>query len=124
MSKFILLAIGGITGTIARYFLAGYIYEVLGTSFPYGTLAINLLGCFIVGFLAALMENKFMLSPNLRLLLMIGFCGAFTTFSTFIFETNGLIRDGEVMRAFVNVLVSVIAGFILFRLGVLLGEVI
>ena len=124
MSKFILLAIGGITGTIARYFLAGYIYEVLGTSFPYGTLAINLLGCFIVGFLAALMENKFMLSPNLRLLLMIGFCGAFTTFSTFILETSNLIRAGEVSKAFVNVILSVIIGFVVFRIGVFLGDIL
>ncbi|MDD4876970.1 MAG: fluoride efflux transporter CrcB [Dehalococcoidales bacterium] len=124
MSKFILLAIGGITGTIARYLLGGFIYEVLGTSFPYGTLVVNLLGCFIVGFLAALMESKFMLSPNLRLLLMIGFCGAFTTFSTFIFETSNLIRGGETSKAFVNVILSVIIGFVVFRIGVFLGDIL
>ncbi len=124
MSKFTLLAIGGITGTIARYLLGGYIYAVLGTSFPYGTLVVNLLGCLIVGFLAAFMENKFMLTPNLRLLLMIGFCGAFTTFSTFILETSNLIRSGETLKAFMNIIFSVIIGLIVFRIGVFLGDII
>jgi CrcB protein len=124
MSKLILLVIGGTTGTIARYLLGGYIYVILGTNFPYGTLVVNLLGCFIVGFLAALVENKFMLAPNLRLLLMIGFCGAFTTFSTFILETSNLIKGGETLKAFMNVIISVIIGFVVFRLGVLLGDIL
>ncbi|MCK9582886.1 MAG: fluoride efflux transporter CrcB [Endomicrobiales bacterium] len=124
MVTFIELIIGGAIGTLARYTLAGVVYKGFGTSFPYGTIVVNLLGCFIIGFLSTIAEQKFVLGSGVRTFLMIGFCGAFTTFSTFIFETNGLIRDGEVMRAFVNVLVSVIAGFILFRLGVLLGEVI
>jgi fluoride exporter len=124
MLKFTLLAVGGITGTIARYLLAGFIYSVLGTRFPYGTLTVNLLGCFIVGFLAAITESKFLLGPNLRLLLMIGFCGAFTTFSTFILETSNLIRDGETLRAFMNILLSVIAGFIIFRVGFFIGDAV
>ena len=124
MVTFVELIIGGAFGTLARYMLAGAVYRGFGTAFPYGTMVVNLLGCFIIGFLSTIAEQKFVLGSDVRTFLMIGFCGAFTTFSTFIFETNGLIRDGEVMRAFVNVLVSVIAGFILFRLGVLLGEVI
>ena len=85
--KWFSLALGGVAGTFARYVLGGVIYQLFGTSFPYGTLAVNLLGCLIIGFLAALAEEKFLLGPNARLLLMVGFCGAFTTFSTFIFET-------------------------------------
>ena len=124
MTKYVYLAIGGIAGTFARYFMAGAIYELLGTRFPYGTLLVNLSGCFILGFLAALAEKKFVLSADLRLLLMIGFCGAFTTFSTFIFETDGLLKNGQAARAFTNIFVSVIFGFILFRVGSLIGEVI
>lgn len=124
MNKFILLAVGGTAGTVARYLLGGAVYGITGTAFPYGTLVINLLGCLIVGFLAALTEERFLLGSDMRILLMIGFCGAFTTFSTFILETSNLIRDGETMRAFLNVIVSVAAGFILFRIGMFLGDII
>jgi len=124
MVKFTLLAIGGITGTISRYVLAGFIYGIFGTRFPHGTLVVNLLGCFLVGFFTAITENKFLLNPNLKLLLMIGFCGAFTTFSTFILETSNLIRDGETLRAFMNVLLSVSMGFIIFRIGFFLADLI
>ena len=124
MAKFIYLAIGGLTGTFARYFLAGAVYELLGTRFPYGTLIVNLTGCFIIGVLTTIAENKFLLNPNTRVLLMIGFCGAFTTFSTFIFETSNLIRDGETLRAFINVILSVIIGFIVFRIGMFLGDIL
>jgi len=118
------LVIGGALGTVARYALAGVVYGAAGTRFPYGTLAVNLLGCAVLGFLSTVAEKKFVFGSDVRVLLMIGFCGAFTTFSTFIFETNGLIRDGQSMKAFMNVAVSVVAGFILFRLGILLGETI
>ncbi|MEI8176490.1 MAG: fluoride efflux transporter CrcB [Candidatus Omnitrophota bacterium] len=122
--KFAYLIAGGIAGTVARYLLSGVIYAVAGTGFPYGTLAVNLLGCFMVGIFAALAENKFLLSPHMRLLLMAGFCGAFTTFSTFMLETSNLIRGGETLKAFVNILLSVVVGFILFRIGVFLGDIL
>jgi len=122
--KWICLAVGGITGTFARYFLAGAIYQAFGTAFPYGTLAVNLTGCFLIGFLACLAEEKFLLGPHARILLMIGFCGAFTTFSTFILETANLLRDGEAWRAFANVALSVVIGFFVFWLGVILGKLV
>ena len=122
--KWASLIMGGVFGTLARYTLEGLVYKFAGASFPYGTLAVNLSGCFLIGFLASISEEKFLLSANARLLLMVGFCGAYTTFSTFMFETANLIQDGETWRAFSNVIASVIIGFILFRLGVLLGEVI
>ncbi len=124
MVKWIGLIIGGVTGTLARYLLAGTVYGILGSTFPYGTLVVNIIGCFLIGFLAAVAEDKFLLSPNARLLLMVGFCGAFTTFSTFMFETVNLLRDGETMRAFMNIAGSIIIGFFCLRLGFLLGEVI
>lgn len=124
MTKWINLMIGGITGTIARYLLAGFVYETMGTTFPYGTLIVNLVGCFIIGFLASLAEDKFILGPQARILLMVGFCGAFTTFSTFMLETANLMKDGENLRAFLNVALSVVLGFLLFKLGTILGDLI
>lgn len=124
MGKWFHLIVGGIAGTAARYVLAGAVYQVLGSSFPYGTLAVNLIGCFVIGFLAAVAEEKFLLGPEARMLLMAGFCGAFTTFSTFMLETSNLIKDGEIFRAFLNVAASIVIGFAVFRLGVLLAEMI
>ena len=124
MGKWLVLAIGGIAGTFARYILAGFVYEMMGTAFPYGTMVVNMSGCLLIGILATLAEEKFLLGPNARLLLMVGFCGAFTTFSTFMLETANLIKDGETMRAFCNVLLSVLLGFVVFRVGVFLGEVL
>lgn len=122
--KWFQLALGGVAGTFARYLLAGFVYTLFGTGFPYGTLAVNLIGCFLIGFLASLAEEKFLLGPTARLLLMAGFCGAFTTFSTFMLETANLMKDGETARAFLNVLASVVAGFFIFRLGVFLAEIL
>ena len=124
MIKFINLVVGGAAGTIARYLLAGAVYRFTGTGFPYGTLIVNISGCFILGLLASLSDKKFMLGPDGRLLLMIGFCGAFTTFSTLIFETDNLVRDGQATRAFTNIFASVILGFVLFRIGTFIGEII
>ena len=124
MTKILVLAIGSLAGGFARYYLAGFVYRVCGTTFPYGTMAVNLIGCFLIGLFSSLAEEKFLIGPEGRLLLMVGFCGAFTTFSTFMLETANLIKAGESWLAFTNVVVSVAAGFIVFRVGILLGEVI
>ena len=124
MAKWIGLATGGILGTFARYFLSGAVHRVFGVTFPFGTLAVNLVGCFVIGFLAVLAEEKFLLGPTARVFLMIGFCGAFTTFSSFILETSNLTKDGENLYAFMNIALSVVLGLLVFRLGVMLARVI
>ena len=118
-----LLAIGGVVGTFSRYALAGAVGRMMGERFPYGTLLVNMLGCFIIGVLDVLTREKFVLGPQGRLLLMVGFCGAFTTFSAFILETGNLLKDGQTAVAFVNVMASVALGFFVYRAGMLLGKI-
>ena len=124
MVKIISLVVGGALGTTLRYFFSGTIYKITGADFPYGTLAVNIAGCFIIGFLVSITETKFILGPNSKTLLMVGFCGAFTTFSTFILETANLMKDGEISRAFLNVFISLILGFVFLRAGMIMGEVL
>lgn len=124
MVKWANLVVGTLAGGVARYVLAGAIYQVLGTRFPYGTLVVNLSGCFLIGTLNSLAEIKFLLGPNARVMLMIGFCGAFTTLSTLMLETSNLMKDGETLRACANVAATIVLGFLLFRLGEVLGEVL
>ncbi len=124
MVKIVSLIVGGALGTTLRYFFSGTIYRLAGSDFPYGTLAVNVAGCFIIGFLVSITETKFILGPNGKILLMVGFCGAFTTFSTFILETANLLKGGQVSRAFLNVFISLILGFVFLRAGMIIGEVL
>ena len=122
MTKFLMLAIGSLTGGFARYYMAGFVSRALGSSFPYGTFAVNMAGCFLVGILSSLADKKLLIGPDEKFLLTIGFCGAFTTFSAFMLETANLMKDGQTWQAFLNVAFSVIVGFFILRLGISLGE--
>lgn len=124
MGKWLALAAGGILGTFARYFLSGAVHRIFGIAFPFGTLAVNLTGCFAIGFLAVLTEEKFLLGPAARVFLMIGFCGAFTTFSSLVLESSNLTKDGESFYAFMNIALNVLLGFLVFRLGVIFARAI
>ncbi len=115
------LIVGGVAGTLARYFLGGAVYGLTGTSFPYGTLVVNLSGCLLIGVFDRWALGRGLLSPTARLLLMTGFCGAYTTFSTLILETSALLDAGQLGRALVNFLGSGLLGLVLFRLGAYLG---
>ncbi len=124
MDKWVYLIIGSIAGGVSRYVLAGAVHEKLGAGFPYGTLAINISGCFFVGFLSALADNKLFFGPNARILLMTGFCGAYTTFSTYMLETGNLAKDGEISKAFLNILISTVVGFGAYWIGNIIGDAI
>ena len=124
MLKWNYLIIGSIAGGFSRYFLAGAVSRRIGAGFPHGTLAVNLSACLLIGFFNSLAEEKFLLGPNERILLMTGFCGAYSTFSTLILETSNLLKDGELFLASSNVVVSLVAGLLLFRLGEYLGKAV
>lgn len=123
-NKMLLLLIGGALGTYLRYLLGKWFNEQpWGQSFPFGTLFINVLGSFLLGFTAIIVFEK--LPPEHQfwyLFIGTGFCGGFTTFSTFEWETYKLMRDGSYWYAFANVAGSVVAGFVAVILGVLLAS--
>ena len=116
MNRLIYLAAGGLLGTFGRYFLAGAVHRIAGGNFPVHTLIINLAGCFILGAFIG-WDKEHMLSHEWKLFVAVGFCGAFTTFSTFMMETASLVEKGQILMGFVNVLASVTFGYILFFLG-------
>ena len=124
MQKWLMLLLGGVFGTAGRYVLAGAVYRWLGTDFPYGTLAVNALGCLVIGFLSTLAEQKFLLTPEARLFWMVGLLGAFTTFSTLIYESWRLMQDGEMLLASVNLLGSLALGLLALWLGYLAASLL
>ena len=122
MSEIAALVTGSIAGGLTRHYLSGFIYRLVGTTFPYGTLLVNILGCFVVGFLAGISEQKFSLSPQMRLLLIVGFCGALTTFSTLILETTQLVKYEELAKAMLNIVISIVLGLLFFKIGAYLSS--
>jgi CrcB protein len=107
----LLVGSGGFTGALFRYGLSGLVHQYLPlTTFPYGTLCVNLLGCLCIGALAGLADSSQLFAPELRTLTFIGLLGGFTTFSTFGYETFVLARDGEYFRAAANVGLHVVLG--------------
>jgi CrcB protein len=114
----IYVGVGGFIGSIGRYLLAGAVYRIFpNLNFPIGTSVVNILGCFLIGFVTGLVEVRNLLGPELRIFILIGLLGGFTTFSTFGFETFALLRDGAVEAVFANVLVQVFIGITAVWLG-------
>lgn len=108
MKSLIYVAIGGAIGAVMRYGISSGIYSWFGRSFPYGTLVVNLLGSFAIGLFSILLIEKFNVSHELRLALVVGVLGALTTFSTFSWDTLDLMQQGLMQRAFLNVLLNVV----------------
>ena len=113
-----LLAIFGAMGTLARYGLQGVVQYRTGPTFPTGTLAVNLSGCLLLGFLGQLTLNRMVISPEMRVAMTIGFFGGFTTFSTFSWETIKMFEDGEWLWGGAYVLASVAIGLVFTWLGI------
>ena len=122
MLQLIAIALGGAVGSVARFLAANAAAEHFGTRFPYGTLMVNLIGSFLIGLTYVLIVEKFKLSAEIRGLVMIGFLGAFTTFSTFSLELLDMLKSGALLGAGFYLLASVIIGVTNVWLGMQLGK--
>lgn len=124
MYKIVLLAGAGAAGTLARYALSGTVQRVLGAGFPWGTLSVNLLGCFLAGLFWSVSEYRLNVSGETRIIVLMGFMGAFTTFSAFMLETSHLVRDADWIRVAANVALQNGAGAIAVFAGIFLGRAV
>jgi fluoride exporter len=121
---YLLIGIGGFLGANARYLIGGWIAERYGTSFPYGTLVINVSGSFVIGFFLVLTTERILAHPNWRLFFAIGFLGAYTTFSTFSFETFALVQERSYLLALANIVGSVALGLIAVLIGMMAARLL
>jgi CrcB protein len=124
LKTIIYLAIGGTTGTLLRYWLSTLMQGTSKGTFPIGTFTVNMLGCFLFGAVWSLAEGRITLSPHLRLLILVGFMGAFTTFSTFAFESGAFLRDSQLTSAIINIVAQNVIGIIALLIGIALGRAI
>ncbi len=109
---------GGFLGAISRFLIAGYVQRLSGTLFPVGTLSVNVLGSFIIGFMAMFFSQ--VVEPEYKALVITGFLGALTTFSTFSLENINLLQDGEFLKAGINIILNVILTLTATTLGIII----
>ncbi len=122
LDKVLWVSLGAVIGANARYFLGAWAAERFGPAFPYGTLIINLTGSLILGFFLALATERALIDPRYRLLIAVGFCGSYTTFSTYTYESINLLLAGSWGLGLLNLLVSTVLGLGAVGLGILLGR--
>ena len=122
MLQILAIAGGGALGALGRFAVSAGVYRLLGRDFPWGTLAVNVLGSFLMGLLYVLFLDRIAASPELRSAILIGFLGGFTTFSTFSMESVLLVEQGLFGRAFLNMGVSVLVCLLACWFGILLGR--
>lgn len=123
-NKIIWLALAGAFGTIARYLFGGFVDRIYGGSFPLGTLAVNVLGCFLFGLVWHLAENRLLIRPETRFYILTGFMGAFTTFSTYAFDTTKMLKEAQWMGAVLNHAAQTCLGVGAVFLGIGLGKLL
>jgi CrcB protein len=122
LQKYLLIAVGGALGSIARYWVGSTVASRLGTKFPYGTFVINLTACVLIGFSLTFLAKRTALNPAWRFLVPIGFIGAYSTFSTYEWETLSILRGGAFMEASLYAFGSLFLGLVATWLGVLIAE--
>jgi CrcB protein len=117
MSRTLFVGFAGLAGTLLRYWLSGFVARRYGETFPVGTLAVNVFGCLLAGAIFNLTEERFLVNPTLRTVILIGFLGGFTTFSSYGLQTFTLLRDGEFGLASLNIVVSNVLGLLMVWIG-------
>jgi CrcB protein len=124
MIKILSIAIAGSIGALSRYWVSGWLHSVLGLAFPYGTLAVNIIGSFLIGLVMQISTTSTIISQSWRIPITIGFLGALTTFSTFSFETIRLAQSGAFIVAALNILLHVSLSLIAALLGLWIGKIL
>ena len=122
MIRWLLVGFAGFVGTLARYWLSGLIARRYGETFPFGTLIVNALGCFLIGFLFYFFYERTLTAPTARTVVLIGLLGGFTTFSSHGLQTFTLLRDGEVLLAMTNIVASNVLCLVLVWAGYALAK--
>ncbi len=122
MNQFFGIMLGGAIGALLRYFVSNSMYICLGKNFPYGTLIVNVIGSFLMGILTIIFIEKADTNDILKLTLLVGFLGAFTTFSTFSIDTVNLISQGHILRAFLNIFLNVGVCIFAVWIGLIVGR--
>ncbi len=122
--KMIYLAVAGAAGTLARYWLGGFVQRNITSDFPFGTVAVNIIGCLAFGLLWAFMENRLSISGQIRIVIFVGFFGAFTTFSSFVFETARLLDESQWLWVSANIITQNVLGLVGIIIGMTIGRLI
>ena len=122
METILFVAIGGGVGSVTRYLTSVWAAERFGVPFPYGTLLVNVVGCYLIGLFMVLATERFMLPAHWRLLVASGFLGGLTTFSSFGYETLKLVQDGELLPAVQNVAANLFTGLAATWIGIISGR--
>jgi fluoride exporter len=122
IKNLIIIMLGGSLGAISRYLIGIMAAKAWGVNFPWGTLIVNMIGCFLIGLIFALADSVRLLTPSVRLFLVTGFLGALTTFSSFSLETTNAVRAGLTLQPIMNIMLNNLGGFGLTFLGYWLGS--